>query len=88
TGFKSLGIGPGDTIAIYLRNDFVFFEASIAAGIVGAYPVPANWHYTEDEARYLFENSGARVIVIHADFISRIAGAIPPHTTVLVVPTP
>src|SRR5580658_8702274 len=76
-GFKSLGIGRGDTVALYLRNDFAFLEASLAAGMVGAYPVPVNWHYTEDEARYLFENSGAKAIVIHADLIEPIRAALP-----------
>lgn len=34
SGLVSLGVKPGDTIAIYLRNDIPFIEASIAAGIV------------------------------------------------------
>ncbi len=87
-GFESLGIGRGDTVALYLRNDFAFLEASMAAGFVGAYPVPVNWHYTEDEARYLFENSGARAIVIHADLIEPIRAAIPADVPVFVVETP
>ena len=87
-GFKSLGIGRGDTVALYLLNDFAFLEASMAAGQVGAYPVPVNWHYTEDEARYLFENSGAKAIVIHADLIAPIRNVIPSGVPVLVVPTP
>jgi long-chain acyl-CoA synthetase len=87
-GFKSLGIGPGDTVVIYLRNDFAFFEASLAAGLVGTYPVPANWHYTEVEARYLFENAAAKLIIVHADLVNRISGAIPRDAIVLVVPTP
>lgn len=87
-GLKSLGVGFGDTVVIYLRNDFAFFEASLAAGLVGAYPVPANWHYNLEEARYLFENSGAKIIVIHADFVDAIGDAFPKGTTVLVVPTP
>ena len=69
SGLASLGVGRGDTVAIYLRNDFPFFEASYAAGRVGAYATPVNWHYTEDEARYLFENSEAKVIVTHADLL-------------------
>jgi long-chain acyl-CoA synthetase len=88
SGFKSLGVGRGDTVALYLRNDFAFLEASMAAGQVGAYPVPVNWHYAEDEARYLFENSGAKAIVIHSDLIAPIRNAIPSGVPVLVVPTP
>jgi long-chain acyl-CoA synthetase len=88
-GLESVGVGFGDTVALYLRNDFPFFEASFAAGLLGAYPVPVNWHYTEDEARYLFENSGAKAIVIHADLLEPpIRAAIPEGVAVLVVPTP
>jgi long-chain acyl-CoA synthetase len=87
-GLASLGVGRGDLIAVYLRNDLPFFEASMAAGIIGAYPTPVNWHYAPAEARYLFENSGARAIVIHADLIEPIREALPPGVPVLVVPTP
>jgi long-chain acyl-CoA synthetase len=88
SGLASLGVGRGDTVALYLRNDLPFFEAGLAAGLLGAYPTPVNWHYTEDEARYLFENSGARAIVIHADLLGPIRAAIPSGVPVLVVETP
>lgn len=88
SGFKSLGIGAGDVVAVYLRNDFPFFEASVAAGLVGAYSTPVNWHNSPDEARYIFENSGAKAIVIHADLLRGIEKAIPKDVPVFVVPTP
>jgi long-chain acyl-CoA synthetase len=88
SGLKSLGLGPGDLVALYLRNDFAFFEASAAAGMLGAYPTPVNWHYTPTEARYLFENSGAKAIVIHADLLAGVREAVPPGVAVLVVETP
>ena len=50
TALRSIGVGKGDLIALYLRNDLAFFEASFAAGYVGAYPTLVNWHYTADEA--------------------------------------
>jgi long-chain acyl-CoA synthetase len=88
SGLASLGVGAGDLIAIYLRNDLPFLEATFAAGLLGAYPTPVNWHYSPTEARYLFENSGARAIVIHADLIEAIREALPPGVPVLVVATP
>ncbi|WP_293899011.1 acyl-CoA synthetase [Phenylobacterium sp.] len=88
SGLASLGIGKGDLIALYLRNDFPFIEASAAASLLGVYATPVNWHYTPDEAAYLFENSGAKAIVIHADLIEPIRSALPPGVPVLVVPTP
>lgn len=88
SGLKSLGVGAGDLVALYLRNDIAFVEASLAVGMLGAYPTPVNWHYAPAEARYLFENSGAKVIVIHADLIDPIREAIPAHVPLLVVETP
>jgi long-chain acyl-CoA synthetase len=88
SGFASMGIGTGDSVALVLRNDFAFFEASTAAGQVGAYPVPVNWHFTPDEAGYLFRNCGAKAIVIHADLLGGVESAIPDNVEVLVVETP
>ena len=87
-GFASLGIGKDDAVAIMLRNDFAFLEASAAIGQLGGYSVPVNWHYTPDEAEYLFGNCGAKAIVIHADLIPGIESALPKDVPVFVVPTP
>lgn len=88
SGLASLGVGQGDIVALFLRNDLAFFEASVAAGLIGAYPTPVNWHGTPEEARYIFENSGAKVILIHADLLGPIRSVIPPAAKVLVVRTP
>jgi long-chain acyl-CoA synthetase len=88
SGLASLGVGPGDTVALYLRNDISFLEAHFATGRLGAYPVPVNWHYAQDEAAYLLTDSQAKVIVIHADLYAPIKNVIPPGLPVLVVPTP
>lgn len=88
SGLSALGIAAGDTIALYLRNDLALFEATLAAGMLGAYPVPVNWHYVEDEARYVFHDAQVKAIVIHADLLRNIVAAIPAGIPVLVVPTP
>jgi long-chain acyl-CoA synthetase len=87
-GLRSLGVGPGDVVALVLRNDIAFFEASFAAGLIGAYPTPVNWHATTVEAEYLFRDSGAKAIVIHADLLAGIAQAVPEGVPLLVVETP
>lgn len=88
SGFESLGIGAGDVVAVYLRNDFAFLEASVAAGLVGAYSTPVNWHYTPQEADYIFTNSGASAIVIHADLYRGVKSAIPANLPVFIVEVP
>lgn len=87
-GFTSMGIGRDDAVALMLRNDFAFFEASAAIGQLGGYPVPVNWHYTPDEAAYLFRDCGAKAILIHADLLAGVAEAIPEGVPVFVVETP
>ncbi|HVY89458.1 MAG TPA: AMP-binding protein, partial [Hyphomonadaceae bacterium] len=87
-GLASLGVQRGDIIALYLRNDLPFFEASTAAGLLGAYPTPVNWHATPEEARYIFQNSGAKAVVIHADMLAPIRHVIPAGVKVLAVETP
>jgi long-chain acyl-CoA synthetase len=87
-GYASLGVGPGDVVAVYMRNDFSFMEASLAAGLCGAYVVPVNWHNTPEEARYVLENSGAKVLVIHADLWRSIGHVVPEQASVIVAETP
>jgi long-chain acyl-CoA synthetase len=88
SGFEALGVTAGDGVALYLRNDYPFFEASLGASTVGAYPVALNWHATAAEAEYLLQDSAAKVLVIHADLLGAIREAIPPSVRVLVVPVP
>lgn len=87
-GFEQFGVAQGDVVAIYLRNDFAMIEASVGAGLVGAYVTPINWHNTMEEARYVLENSGAKTLVIHADLLQVVGAAIPPTVRTIVVETP
>jgi len=86
--FSELGIEADDCVAIYLRNDFEFFEASAACALLGAYATPINWHYTATEAGYILNDCDAKVVVIHTDLLPAIAHVIPAGTAVIGVPVP
>jgi long-chain acyl-CoA synthetase len=88
TGFDALGVRENDAIAFVLRNDFAFFEAAMGAGLIGAYAVPVNWHFTAEEAGYIISDCRAKAVIVHADLLPRIVPGIPPTVPVLVVPTP
>jgi long-chain acyl-CoA synthetase len=88
TVLEGYGVGKGDGVALYLRNDLAYFEASFGAGMLGAYPVPVNWHYTPDEAGYLLRDSAVKLLVIHADLLGPVAEAVPEGLPVVVVSTP
>ncbi|MES2718888.1 MAG: AMP-binding protein [Pseudomonadota bacterium] len=87
SGFESAGVAPGDVVAVVLRNDFPMIEATVGAGMAGAYVVPVNWHNTAEEARHVLQDSGAKVLVVHADLLPPLAAVIPPGVLVLVAET-
>ncbi|CAH0201652.1 acyl-CoA synthetase [Roseomonas sp. CECT 9278] len=87
TGFAALGVGPGDCVALLLRNDFTFLEASLAASTLGGYAVPINWHWKPDEIGYLLRDCEARIVVVHQDLAHLLSDA-PDGLVILVVPTP
>ncbi|WP_368039986.1 acyl-CoA synthetase [Sphingomonas bacterium] len=87
-GFNDLGIVEGGTVALLLRNDLAFFEATLGAALAGAYPVPINWHATADEAGYILRDCSAKALVVHTDLLPGIVAAVPPGLPILVVDTP
>jgi len=88
TGFASLGLGEDDAIAVMMRNDFPYIEASLGAGPIGAYTVSINWHFKGDEIRYILEDSGAKLLIVHADLLVNCRSDIPEGLPLLVVETP
>ncbi len=73
-GLAALGVAPGDTIALLLRNDLAFLEASVAATALGAYAVPINWHLSAPEVCYVLEDCDARVLIAHSDLLNALPG--------------
>src|SRR5260221_5615712 len=87
-GFTQLGISPGDSVALMLRNDFAFFETSFGTQQLGAYSVPVNWHSKTPEIAYILKDCGAKVVITHADLLPQLLPAVPEGVPLFVVPTP
>lgn len=87
-GLATLGIKPGEPVAAMLRNEPVYLEVILAADRLGAPLVAINWHFRADEAGHVLADSGARVLIVHADLLPQIADLVPPGVRVIVVPTP
>lgn len=88
TGFTAMGIQRGDTVAVMLRNDLPYLELMLALGRLGAHLVAVNWHFRAEEAGYILQDCGARVLVVHADLLPSVLPVMPADMKVLVVPTP
>jgi long-chain acyl-CoA synthetase len=88
TGFRTLGLRDGAPVAAMLRNDFALFEVSGGAAALGSPVVPINWHLKSEEVGYIFSDSGADILVCHADLLPQIRSGLPDNLRLLVVPTP
>lgn len=87
-GLAGLGVRENDAVALLLRNDFAFLEATHAANIIGAYAVPLNWHASPDEISYMLGDSKPKVLVVHSHLLDPVRHVIPAGCAVLVVQAP
>lgn len=62
-GFLALGLKRGDFIAVVGRNRPSLYWSIVAAQMCGAVPVPLYQDAVADEAEYVLEHCGARLVV-------------------------
>jgi len=88
SGLSALGVGHGDKYVIVLRNEIAFIEATLAAGIIGAVPVPVNWHWTGDDLHHLLHDSGAKLAFVHSDLLENVELHMPEGMAIVEVEVP
>jgi len=65
----SLGINPGDRVAVWAPNLWEWIPVALGLQSVGAVLVPLNTRYKGREASYILRRSGARALVTMAGFL-------------------
>jgi long-chain acyl-CoA synthetase len=85
TALHGAGLGIGEVVAVMLRNEPVMLELMLAARWIGARWCPINWHFKAAEVRHILVDSEAKMLVVHADLLEQIAGAIPDGVRVFIV---
>jgi acyl-CoA synthetase (AMP-forming)/AMP-acid ligase II len=61
-GLRAAGLGRGDRAAIRLHNGIDWVLAFFGVQLLGAVAVPVNTRFTEDEAAYVVDDSGASYV--------------------------
>ena len=84
---KNPSLKPGDRIAIQLPNVLQFPIAAIGALKAGLVLVNTNPLYTAREMKHQFKDSGAKAIVILANFCSKLEEILPDTDIELVITT-
>jgi fatty-acyl-CoA synthase len=67
-GLATLGVEPGDRVAMVMANYPEFAAIKFAIARAGAIAVPLNYLYRSDELRFVLADSGCRVIVTMTGF--------------------
>ncbi|MBP7628990.1 MAG: AMP-binding protein [Acidimicrobiales bacterium] len=70
------GVGPGDHVALVLRNGNEYLEAMFAAFKLRAVPVNVNTRYTADELEYLLGDAPPVAVVVEPDRRARVDAAL------------
>lgn len=68
-GLRALGLSKGDTIATMLPNGAAMAELALGCAQAGIYITPVNYHLVAPEVRFIVEDSGSRVFVVHERYI-------------------
>jgi long-chain acyl-CoA synthetase len=87
-GLAEAGVRHSDRVALVLRNDPAFLSLSAACGLIGAVPVPVNWHWHGEELRHVIAHSDSRVVFAHSDFIPTVEAVLPDGVPLVEVPVP
>ncbi|NJQ00184.1 class I adenylate-forming enzyme family protein [Streptomyces zingiberis] len=72
---QACGTGPGDPVAVILRNGVEYVVADLAITLLGAAKVPVNLMLSADEQAYAVADSGARVCLVEADRLDSVHAA-------------
>jgi fatty-acyl-CoA synthase len=59
----SRGIGPGDVVALLMKNSSAFIELTFAASHLGAVSLPINYRLAADEVGYILDNARAKLLL-------------------------
>ena len=74
TFLASKGIGPGDVVAVFMKNSAAFIEVAFATSYLGAVFLPVNFRLSGEECRYIVAHAGAKLLLADEEFATTVAG--------------
>jgi carnitine-CoA ligase len=84
-GLLSVGVKPGDRVAVMLPNDFDYVTAFLAMARIGVCQVPININLKGSSLEYIIEHSALRGIITDVRFMEQLAPVLRPENAPLVI---
>ncbi|XYI32630.1 Fatty acid--CoA ligase [Cupriavidus oxalaticus] len=73
SGLRSLGIEPGDTVAVMDWDSHRYLEGYFGIPMMGAVLMTVNVRLSPEQIAYTLNHAGARLLIAHADFLPVLA---------------
>jgi len=73
-GLAALGVGQGDSVALWLAHGQVALRSWFAVNYLGAVAVPVNLAYKGGLLERVIENSGAKLLLLQSHLLERLEG--------------
>ncbi len=70
------GVGVGTVVAVIAPNGHEFMEAYYACALIGAVCNPINFRLSAQEIAFILNDSQARIVIAHDDFVESVQGAL------------
>jgi fatty-acyl-CoA synthase len=74
SGLKSLGVGPGDTVAVLDWDSNRYLECFFAVPMMGAILHTVNVRLSPDQILYTMKHAEDSVVLVHEDFLPMLEG--------------
>ena len=68
-GLESLGVVKGDIVAVFDYDSHRYLECFFAIPMMGAVLQTINWRLSAEQILYTLNHAGAKVIIIHSEFL-------------------
>ncbi|WP_439897520.1 fatty acid--CoA ligase [Cupriavidus taiwanensis] len=73
SGLQSLGIAPGDTVAVMDWDSHRYLESYFGIPMMGAVLMTVNVRLSPEQIAYTLNHAGVRLLIVHADFLPTLA---------------
>jgi len=68
-GLMNMGLRKGDRVVVLLYNCSEFVEVYCAFAKAGLVVAPVSWRYIDKEIEYVVNNSDAKAMIVHEEFV-------------------
>lgn len=73
----SVGVGPGDHVALHMRNSIEYVESLLGCLKIRAVPINVNYRYVDAELTYLYNDSMAVALIVDEEFADTVSSILP-----------